>query len=187
MAEALEAIDPRIVRTRRDVVDATTELLMSAGWGAVNHAEVARRSGYAKATIYAHWPTQLDLVRASIDQICGDAHHPPVTGDLRGDLSSALSDFANDLSDGHLDRVLAGVVERAGNEVVDELRGRLYAAGTTPMRSVLETHLTAPDVEPSLALLTGAVFVRVTFEGGVADAAFIDDLLDRVIGAATLH
>ena len=178
--------DPRVARTRRDVVDATAALLLDDGWDGVTHAEVARRSGYSKATIYTHWPARLDLVGAAIDHLCDVAHHPPTTGDLRDDLRASLQDFATDLSDGHLDRLLAGVVERAsGSEVVRRLRTRLYETGTHGMRAILEAHLDPADVEPSLALLTGAVFVRVTFEGTPATHVFIDDLIDRVLGTAT--
>ena len=50
---------------------------------------------------------------------------------------------------------------------------------------MLETHLAPDDVDPALAMLTGAVMVRVTFEGQPASAAFIDDLIERVLGSST--
>ena len=179
------ATGPRVARTRRDVVDSTATLLLEQGWDGVTHAEVAQRSGYSKATIYTHWPHRLDLIRSAIDQICDVSHHPAATGDLRGDLRTSLLDFATDLTDGHLDRLLAGVIERANtSEIVRDLRTRLYETGTSGMRAILEAHLPASDVEPSLALLTGAVLVRVSFEGDVATEAFVDDLIDRVLGAA---
>jgi AcrR family transcriptional regulator len=177
--------DPRVARTRRDVVDATAALLLENGWDAVSHAEVARSSGYSKATIYAHWPTRLALIGAAIEQICDAPHHPKATGALRADLRTSLVDFATDLTEGHLDRLLAGVVERAGtDEIVRRLRTRLYETGTSGLRSILETHLDSRDVEPCLTLLTGAVFMRVSFQGEPADAAFVEDLIRRVLGAA---
>jgi AcrR family transcriptional regulator len=177
-----QAIDPRIARTQRDVVDATAVLLLENGWDGVTHAEVARRSGYSKATIYTHWPARLDLIRAAIEQICDMEHHPTAIGDLRDDLRTSLLDFATDLADSHLDRLLAGVVERANtSEVVRALRARLYETGTSGIRSILEAHLDPADVEPSLGMLVGAVFVRVTFEGVPATEAYIDDLIDRVL------
>ncbi|MGP3534422.1 TetR/AcrR family transcriptional regulator [Microbacterium sp. RD1] len=179
-----ESSDPRVARTRRDVVDATAALLLERGWDGVTHAEVARESGYSKATVYTHWPTRLDLIRAAIEQICDTEHHPSATGNLEEDLRTALRDFAADLTDGHLDRLLAGVVERSNtSEVVRELRGRLYETGTSHMREVLSAHLDPADVEPSLALLTGAVLVRVTFEGRAAGADFVADVVSRVLSA----
>jgi len=179
-----EVPDRRVVRTRRDVVDATATVLLEDGWDGVTHAEVARRSGYSKATIYTHWPTRLDLISAAIEQICDIADHPPATGNLRADLRAALADFATDLSDGHLDRLLAGVVERANtSDVIVALRTRLYETGTAGLRSILQTHLNPADTEPALALLTGAVLVRVTFEGTLMTEALIDELIDRVLSS----
>lgn len=43
-------------------------------------------------------------------------------------------------------------------------------------------HLPARDVDPSLALLVGAVLVRVTYEGEAATEEFIADVVDRVLG-----
>jgi AcrR family transcriptional regulator len=182
MLASSEPTDPRIARTRRDVVDAAAEVLLDQGWEHVTHAEVARRAGYAKATIYAHWPQRIDLVRDAVDRICDAAHHPEPTGDLRGDLISALTDFAADLSTGQLARVLGGVIERSGTDpLVDKLRGRLYDTGTAGLRQVLETHLPAEDVDVSLSLLTGAVLVRVTFEGRPAGRSFVASVVDRTV------
>ncbi|MCP2266919.1 TetR/AcrR family transcriptional regulator [Promicromonospora thailandica] len=185
-SETEEALDPRVVRTRRDVVRATGELLVEDGWDAVTHAAVARRAGYAKATVYAHWPTRLDLVEAAVELICDEADHPAATGDLRADLRAALADFADDLTHGHLDRLLAGVVEHANEgDVVARLRTRLYETGTAGMRAVLAAHVARRDVEPALALLTGSVLVLVTFEGRRVDAAVLDDLVERVLASTT--
>ncbi|MFJ3404797.1 TetR/AcrR family transcriptional regulator [Promicromonospora sp. NPDC090134] len=186
MTSETAALDPRIARTRRDVVAATSALLLDEGWDAVTHAAVARRAGYSKATVYTHWPTRLDLISASIEQICDEADHPAATGDLRADLRAGLADFADDLTHGHLDRLLAGVVERANDsEVVGRLRTRLYETGTSALRAVLESHVAQRDVEPALALLTGAVLVLVTFEGRPVGTAAIDDLVDRVLASTT--
>ncbi|MFI6576240.1 TetR/AcrR family transcriptional regulator [Nocardiopsis sp. NPDC050513] len=186
MTSRTGSLDPRIARTRRDVVDATSALLLEEGWDAVTHAAVARRAGYSKATVYAHWPARLDLISASIEQICDAADHPAPTGDLRTDLRVALEDFAHDLTHRRLDRLLAGVVEHApDSEVVAGLRTRLYETGTSAMRAVLASHLSQRDVEPALALLTGAVFTLVTFEGKAASAAVVDDLIDRVLASTT--
>lgn len=179
-----ESVDPRVVRTRRDVVEAAAELFGSQGWTGVTHAEVARRAGYSKATVYAHWPTQLDLVRASVGRICDVAQHPEPTGDLRADLINGLLDFAGDLAEGRLERVLGGILERAaGDPAVGDLRRQLYEEGTRALEAVLRSHLPDEDVEPSLALLVGGVLARVSFQAEPAPEAFVTDLVDRVLAA----
>jgi AcrR family transcriptional regulator len=181
----VDSIDPRVVRTRRDVVGVTTALFLAEGWTAVTHAEVARRAGYSKATVYSHWPTRLDLVRASVGQICASAEHPLPTGDLRADLVRELVTFADALSHGHLDRVLGGILERAGSDPrVDELRKQLYEEGTRSLEAILQAHLPSTAVGPSLVLLAGAVLVKVAFEGSQATNGFIEDLVDRVLASS---
>lgn len=182
MKTGAELADPRISRTRRDVVTAAAEILLADGWEQVTHAEVARQSGYARGTIYTHWPTRLDLVREAVDRICDEAHHPEPTGDLRADLIAALEDFASDLSAGRLARVLGGVIERSGTDpVVDQLRRRLHDTGTAGLRRALQMHLSPADTDISLALMTGAVLVRVTFEAQPASRQFLADLVARTV------
>jgi len=182
MANEHELTDPRIARTRRDVITVAADVLLRQGWEHVSHAEVARQSGYSKATIYTHWPQRIDLVRDAVDRICDQSHHPDPTGDTRADLIGGLADFAADLSTGQLARVVGGVIERSGTDpVIDGLRARLYAAGTAGLRRILEGRLPAEELESLLALLTGAVFMRVTFAAEPADEAFVADLVDRVV------
>lgn len=158
-------------------------MLLEDGWGATTHAEVARRAGYSKATIYAHWPTPVDLMRDAIAQICEDATHPQTSGDLREDLHAALSALALTLSEGRYDRLMAAVIERAAqDEGARDLRDRLYETATTGIRDILTANLRPDDVEPCLAMLVGAILVRATYEGEAVTAAFITDVIDRVLG-----
>ena len=177
-----DAVDPRVARTRRDVIRSGAATLLDDGWSAMTHAEVARRSGYSKATVYAHWPTPLDLMRDAIARICDDAEHPSTTGNLREDLFASLSRLALTLSEGRYDTLMAGVIERAGrDEGARDLRNRLYETATNGIRDILAVHLESVDVEPSLAMLVGAVLVRATYEGKAVDDDFVADIIHRVL------
>ncbi|SEB57062.1 TetR/AcrR family transcriptional regulator [Streptomyces melanosporofaciens] len=180
--------DPRVARTRRDVIRASAASLLEDGWEATTHAEVARRAGYSKATIYAHWPTPVDLMRDAIAQICDDATHPPTSGNLHEDLHDSLTALALTLSEGRYDRLMASVIERAGHdEGARDLRDRLYQTATTGVRGILGAHLQPGDVEPCLAMLVGAVLVRATYEGEAVTPAFITDIIDRALDRTTLR
>ncbi|MFJ6022261.1 TetR/AcrR family transcriptional regulator [Nocardiopsis alba] len=177
-----EPEDPRVTRTRRDVIRASAASLLERGWTATTHAEVARRAGYSKATIYAHWPTPVDLMRDTIARICEDTTPPPMGGDLREDLHTSLSALAWTLSEGRYDRLMASVIEHAGdNENARELQERLYETATAGIRDVLTSHLRRDDVEPCLAMLVGAVLVRATYEGRSVSPGFITDIIDRAL------
>ena len=174
--------DPRVARTRRDVIRACADILLEDGWGAATHAAVARRSGYSKATLYTHWPTPTDLMKDASDRICEDSTSPLPSGDLREDLHASLGKLALTLTERRYDQLMAGVVERAGqDEDARALRDRLYETATSGIRDILAAHLPARDVTPSLAMLVGAVLVRVTYEGEAATAEFITAVVDRVL------
>ena len=90
MAPSAE-IDPRVARTRRDVLAAAREVLLEDGWERVTLARVAERSGYARTTLYRHWPQRLDLLRDLIGEEVRLLHTTPA-GDLREAVTRAPLD-----------------------------------------------------------------------------------------------
>lgn len=67
------------------VLTAAREVLVDEGWEGVTVARVAERSGYARTTLYRHWPQRLDLLRDLIREEAAVAHSVP-GGELRADL-----------------------------------------------------------------------------------------------------
>ncbi|MDQ1425221.1 MAG: hypothetical protein QOD72_2719, partial [Acidimicrobiaceae bacterium] len=55
-------LDPRVVRSRQCILQATVQLMAERGVPAVSIEAIAERSGVAKTTIYRHWPTREALV-----------------------------------------------------------------------------------------------------------------------------
>jgi hypothetical protein len=55
---------------------------------------------------------------------------------------------------------------------------------STVWQAILRLHLPPDAVEPSVALLTGGVLVRVAFQGRPATKAFVKDLVDRVLASS---
>lgn len=162
---AEEPVDARVVRTRRDVLAATIEELIETGWDGVTHARVAARAGYAKATLYAHWPDRLTLVRDAFTRFGDMPHHEP-TGDLRADLIGELTSFGAAMTEHRLDRALAVLAERAGPvpELL-ELRNAFVKDGERPMRRTLEAVLGGTRLEAVTAMLCGAIIHPVLLRG----------------------
>ena len=75
MAPSAE-IDPRVARTRRDVLAAARGVMLEEGGERGTLARGAERSGYARTTLYRHWPQRLDLLRDLIGGGAAAAHHP---------------------------------------------------------------------------------------------------------------
>ncbi len=156
-----------MVRTRRDVLDATIEELLEGGWDSVTHARVATRAGYAKATLYTHWPDRLALVRDSFAAFGQMPHHEP-TGDLRTDLLGELVSFRTAMVEHRLDRALVVLAERSGP--VPELafvRDAFVEDGERPMRRLLGGVVVEPALGALTAMLCGAVVHPVLLRGHV--------------------
>ena len=76
----------------RQILDAAYELLLAVGMRRMNMADVARRAGVSRATLYRRWANKDRLVFAAIEHY--RQAHPvttPDTGTLRGDLIALLS------------------------------------------------------------------------------------------------
>lgn len=77
--KARKAIDPRIERSRRAILEAALEELGDVGYGAFAIEAVAARAGVAKTTVYRHWPDKLALVSAAFETF-----HAQAGPELRG-------------------------------------------------------------------------------------------------------
>lgn len=179
-------VDPRVVRTRRDVLDATVAELVDGGWEAVTHARVAHRAGYSRATVYAHWPDRLSLAREAFAVFGQMPHHQP-TGHLRTDLEGELISFRDAMREHRLDRALAVLAERTGPvPALAEVRRAFVEDGERPLREMLRGHLDGPRLEAVTAMLCGVVvhpaLLRGAPPGDEEIAAAVDVVLAGLPG-----
>ena len=132
-----KADDPRVTRTRNDVLAEAINILVDDGWDAVTHARVAAQSGYSRATICAHWPERNDLMRDAFTRY-GQTPHPEKSGDPEGDLRAEVISFSRAMVESRLERVLATHAERSQTtpEVIG-IRDSFVATGERPMRETL--------------------------------------------------
>lgn len=174
-------VDPRIIRTRNDVLEAALVVLVDQGWDAVTQPNVARAAGYSKGTVYTHWPDRLDLVRDAFARY-DEAHHHEPTGDLRVDLVGELTTFRAALADHQLARILAILAERAGSvPAVVELRDVFVAEGERPIRERLSTVAQGPQLEAVTLMLLGMVVDAALLHGSPPDDATIEAAVDLVL------
>jgi AcrR family transcriptional regulator len=181
-------VDPRVVRTRDDVLAATVALLIEEGWDAVTQASVAKRSGYSRATVYAHWPDRVDLLGDALARYSEMPHHV-MTGDLRADLMGELICFRAAYIDHRLDRAMSVLVERASvSEQFVTIRNTFVADGERPLRELLVRVLGKPKTskqiakhEAALITLSGAVTHTVLLQGRAPTDDTISAVVDLVI------
>lgn len=179
--------DPRVTRTKKDVINSALELLLTEGWSSVTHSEVAKKSGYSRATIYGHWPTQMDLVRDAFLHY-EQMPHFTKTGDLTTDIQGELESFSNAMIHHHLDRALAMLSEKAQtSKEVAHIRDSFVAAGENPIRAAL-SGITDIDTRETITLmLCGMVTHSVLMHGVPPKPELIQRGVELVLSTGDKH
>jgi len=177
--------DPRVVRTHNDVPAVALRLLIDEGWEAVTPARVATEAGYSRATVYAHWPDRVDLLRDAFARFEEMPHHQP-TGDTERDLRGEVGSFSRAMVEYRLDRALATLAERAQtNPELEPIRDAFVAAGEQPMRRTLPALAEGPQAEAALLMLCGIVTHSVLMHGGPPAEEVLDAAVDIVVRGLT--
>ena len=176
-------------RTRAAVIDAAAALMMDDGPGAVTHANVAAAAHVSRSTIYNHWPSREDLLRATIDSIRN--HKPAVedlTGVLRADLRAVLGPLIADLADDQRATMIVTMMQRALHDpevvsVRDEFLTEFEGVVGRIVANAVASGELRPSIDPgrSLASIVGSfLFIRfmssTVFDGATADRV-IDDFI----------
>ncbi len=178
-------VDARIVRTRNDVLEAVIDVLVEEGWDAVTHPNVARRAGYSKATVYAHWPERLDLLRDALARFGDMPHHVP-TGDVRADVIGELVSFRDALVEHRLDRVLVALADQAmTNPEVVEIRDAFVDDGARLIGEILEPVASGPAHLAAVTMVCGAVLYSSLLQGVALDDDVIEQVADIALGGLT--
>jgi AcrR family transcriptional regulator len=175
--------DARVARTRSDVARAALEVLRSSGWDEVTHARVAETAGYSKTTLYAHWPSRLNLITLALDAIGEMPHHEP-TGDLRADLIGELTVFRQAVVELRLDDILSGMAQWASVDEIAEIRNRINSDGQRPLRTLLAQRFSGAQLEAVLSMLTGVVACPSLMFGTLPEDEVLDAAVDVVLAAS---
>ncbi|WCO66271.1 TetR/AcrR family transcriptional regulator [Iamia majanohamensis] len=185
------SVDPRVARTRHDVLAAARAVLLDEGWERVTLARVAERSGYARTTLYRHWPQRLDLLRDLIREE-GRLTHTAKTGDLRADLVAELEAFRVALTTTGFGSVFIAIGQQAGDDPeFADLNREMRAEGGRVLHGIVADGVQrgelASDLRPDAAIpqLVGPVLFRHLFEpDDVLDSEFVLSVVDWFLAAA---
>lgn len=185
-------MDPRVRRTRADVDRVAGQLLLEKGWNQVTHANVARASGYSRATLYKHWPQTIDLLRAAFLHL-GGLPHGEATGDLRADLVSEMEAFRRVLIDDKLAVSLVALADRAATSPeIAEVRDHFLGEGQALLRELISRGIrtcalrSGIEVGPAADMLSGALVWRVAVMGTKVGRSYVEAVVDVFLeGAGT--
>jgi AcrR family transcriptional regulator len=174
-------MDPRVVRTRRQVLLAATELLGERGFERLTIDAIAEQSGVARSTIYRHWPSPVELFREAFDALCG-ASVVPDTGDLHADLLALSMDIRTMLETSPLGLSLPSLVSAAAH---DQSLHEATRAFTCERRAVVRRRLEAARERGEVDAYSDLDLAVVRFVGPLFYTALIarDPLDDEFLGA----
>jgi AcrR family transcriptional regulator len=182
------SVDPRVLRTRDAVLGAARDVLREEGWEQVTVRRVAERSGYARTTLYRHWPQRLDLLRDLIRED-GRLTHSTPTGDLRADLTAELEAFRVALTESGLGRVVIAIGQQARDDAeLAELNRTMRAEGSQVLDAIIRDAADRGELPVSIradvavAQLVGALLFRYLFEDTEAlNPAFVEAVVEQFL------
>ena len=183
-------VDPRVTRTRHAVLAAAREVLLDEGWERVTLGRVAERSGYARTTLYRHWPQRLDLLRDLIREEARLAHTTPA-GDVREDLVAELEAFRLAVTSTGLGRVMIAIGQQARDDAeLADLNRSMRAEGARVLDEIVVDAVAAGDLprglrsDAAVAQLVGPVLFRYLFEDHDAlDHEYVVSVVDWFLAA----
>ena len=191
VSQSQPRVDPRILRSRRAILEAALAELAERGYGGFAIDGVATRAGVARSTIYRHWPDRTALIADAIDALNVQPEAGPADAESPRERISALLHHLSDamrtspvsaclpaLIDG---AERDGALRRLHHRYSDRRRAALVAA----IAAAIEAGDLRDDIDPELAAtaLAGAIIYRRLMTGRPLPADEVDPLIDTVLGA----
>ena len=185
---------PRSEKARESILNASAELLLARGLGAVSMDAVAERAGVSKATIYRWWPTKETLaLDALYHEWAATRPRGRETGSLREDLLSLLRPWVRLLGKRPYGRVIAALIAEAQADpaFAEQYRERFVEPRRDQARPILTRAIergelpATTDVELALDLLYGPLYHRLLHGHAPLSERFLRQLVDTVLAGLT--
>ncbi len=164
-----EGLPRRSAAKRRDVLTAAWELFAARGFGRTNMRDLAAEAGVSTATIYAHFATKQELLRALVKQRWEEALITVVRGtaaveDPLERLLFVITTLNRAIADDPLLRQLLVTPRRMGDEHLDEqvcrIEDAMDARCADAIRAAVVARRLACDDPDAMAVL-----IRVSMQG----------------------
>ncbi|HEX5946725.1 MAG TPA: TetR/AcrR family transcriptional regulator [Acidimicrobiales bacterium] len=127
MSEPVTRPGGRTARVRRAVLDATGDALAEAGLQGLDLADVARRAGVGKTTVYRRWGSPAALVADLLVDMAATSLPRSRTGSLHDDLLANADLVQRTLDDPRQGRLFAAIIAAAtGDPRTAEALERFY-------------------------------------------------------------
>jgi AcrR family transcriptional regulator len=164
---AAERVDPRILRTREAVLQATLALAGERGFGGLTIEEIAHRANVAPSTIYRHWNGLSEIVRDAVEVEIQIDIEVPDTGSIRDDLVFIMLEWARVVRGDRYGAVAPHLVSAAALDAdIREVMIRVGREREAAELAVLDRGVSRGelpkylDTNRALELLTAPIFWR---------------------------
>jgi AcrR family transcriptional regulator len=118
----------RTARVREAVLRTATDVLIDEGFDALDLAEIARRSGVGKTTVYRRWGTPGALAADLLEDMAVQSLPRADTGSIAGDLRANARLVVGTLTDPRQGRLFKALIAASlCNEQAAEALHRFYA------------------------------------------------------------
>jgi TetR/AcrR family transcriptional regulator of autoinduction and epiphytic fitness len=182
-------IDPRIERSREQVLNATLDLLSEMGYGELTIEAVAARSGVAKSTIYRHWSGKLELVTDAFACLRGFEDGQPPPGPVRMRLTMLLREMAAAVEnpEWRVSCLPALIEASARSDEVANVSRRLAEKGTSQLVQVLSEAVDAGELPPETDTqlmadaLAGPILLRALFHRPEIEPDDVARLVEQIL------
>jgi TetR/AcrR family transcriptional regulator of autoinduction and epiphytic fitness len=182
------AVDPRVERSRRAILEATLAELGEVGYGAMTIESVAARAGVGKATVYRHWSGKLDLIESALDELKHDIVVPDV-GTSRERIVVFLRGLAAHIGDSTLAACLPALVSASEYDpAVAEFKRRFSQSRRQQLVDLVEAGVAAGEICSDrdaafvAELLVSPIFFRRLISQEPLGAEHVEAVVDAVLG-----
>ena len=188
----VDDIDPRIERSRLQVLAAAVDLLREIGYGALTIEGVAARSGVAKSTIYRHWSSKAQVVADAFQWAHGlDPKAAPPPGPVRDRVAAILrATIADMATSDRLACMLPALIDAAErSEEIAELAHRVAEEKNAVLRGVLDEAVASGELQPHVDTtmladaLVGPILVCRLFHRPPVTVDDVPALVDQILPA----
>ncbi|BBY28820.1 TetR/AcrR family transcriptional regulator [Mycolicibacterium sediminis] len=172
---------PRDPRIDVAILEATADLLVEIGYGALTMAAVAERAGTTKTALYRRWSSKAELVHEAAFPTAPTALGTP-EGDIEGDVRAMIAATRDVFVTPVVRAALPGLI--ADMAADPDLNARVVSrfVGLFDLVRARLEHAIAhgevhPDVDPArlIEIVGGATLLRILLDpGGPLDDAWVD-------------
>lgn len=185
---AISVEDPRVLRSKESIRQATLELLSEGGdVGAISIERISERSGAAKTTIYRHWGDKNELVLDVLESNMA-APSDPDSGNFGSDLRSVAVGLARGLRDPKWSAMMASLINAEYRDAGFRALHRRFADQRQDVvRKIVDRARNRGEIRSDIAddeiidLVGGPLFYRRMLAGMDPDDAYARRMADLVV------